>query len=375
MTKLLMSSNTDWYLYNFRLSLAKYLQDEGIDVVLVSPRGEYVNLLENAGFRWLEWKIGRQTLAPRTEFGSILNLKRIYDREKPELVHHHTIKPVLYGSLAARWSKVPGCVNSITGRGYVFLGNDRKARILKMFIEPFYRLAFNNPRCSAIFENETDQQYFLDQSLITPERTWLIQGVGVDVERYKKLPEPDGIPVILMAARMLWDKGVGVLVEAARLLKDKVPVRIVLVGNPDVGNPSSIELKTLQGWNEEGVVEWWGWRADMSDIYNQSHIVTLPTRYGEGVPTTLLEAAACGRPLVASDIAGCRHVVKEGYNGFLVPVNDPNALAQALEKLACTPELRQKMGRASRQLVLENFPQSRVNAETLEVYKHTLKVN
>lgn len=370
-----MSSNTDWYLYNFRLSLAKYLQDEGIDVVLVSPRGEYVNLLENAGFRWLEWKIGRQTLAPRTEFGSILNLKRIYDREKPELVHHHTIKPVLYGSLAARWSKVPGCVNSITGRGYVFLGNDRKARILKMFIEPFYRLAFNNPRCSAIFENETDQQYFLDQGLIPPERTWLIQGVGVDVERYKKLPEPDGIPVILMAARMLWDKGVGVLVEAARLLKDKVPVRIVLVGNPDVGNPSSIELKTLQGWNEEGVVEWWGWRADMSDIYNQSHIVTLPTRYGEGVPTTLLEAAACGRPLVASDIAGCRHVVKEGYNGFLVPVNDPNALAQALEKLACTPELRQKMGRASRQLVLENFPQSRVNAETLEVYKHTLKVN
>jgi glycosyltransferase involved in cell wall biosynthesis len=184
-------------------------------------------------------------------------------------------------------------------------------------------------------------------------------------------PEPDGIPVILLAARMLWDKGVGVLAEAARILKSReATVRVVLVGLPDPGNPASIPEETLLAWQEEGIVEWWGWRAAMEDVYPQSHIVTLPSFYGEGVPTTLLEAASCARPLVAADIPGSRAVVVSGENGFLVPPQDALALADALERLVESPELRHRMGQAARRSVLQRFTQQRINAATLAVYEH-----
>jgi glycosyltransferase involved in cell wall biosynthesis len=371
-TRLLLSSNTDWYLYNFRLALAEFLRQQGLEVILLSPPGKFVHLLEERGFRWIPWELGRQSLAPWSESASLRQVHAIYRREKPDLVHHHTIKPVLYGSLAARMAGVPGIVNSITGRGYIFLGEDRRARLLKRLVIPLYRLAFGSPRCGATFENETDRQYFLDNRLISPERTWLIEGVGVDPQRFAPLPEPTGLPVIMLAARMLWDKGVGVLMEAARQLKKDMRVRVVLVGEPDPGNPATVSEQTLHEWHTEGIIEWWGWQADMPGVYHQSHIVTLPTMYGEGVPTTLLEAAACGRPLVASDIPGCRQVVQDGYNGFLVPPNDSVALAEALRRLASDPALRGRMGAASRQLVMQKFTHARVNAATLAVYQHIL---
>lgn len=369
MTRLLLSSNTDWYLYNFRLSLAKYLRECGIEVILVSPLGEYVNKLHEHGFRWIRWDLGRQSVAPWRELASLRQVYTIYQQERPDIVHHHTVKPVLYGTLAARMAGVPAVINSITGRGYIFLGDGIKAQLLRRVIKPVYRLALNFPGSGVTFENESDRQYFLDNRLVSAEHTWLIEGVGVDPERFNPKPEPDGAPVILMAARMLWDKGVGVLVEAAHLLKAQLPVRVALVGEPDPGNPATVTRETLKKWNAEGIVEWWGWQPEMPEIYNRSHIVTLPTMYGEGVPTTLLEAAACGRPLVATDIPGCRQVVIEGQNGFLVPTNDPHALADALKRLASDPILRGRMGEASRQLVLKKFTQAQVNARTLQVYQ------
>jgi glycosyltransferase involved in cell wall biosynthesis len=372
MTRLLLSSNTDWYLYNFRLALAEYMREAGLEVVLVSPYGRFVPALKQHGFRWIPWELGRQSLAPWGEIDSLRQIYTIYRREKPDLVHHHTIKPVLYGSLAARLAGVPGIVNSITGRGYIFLGEERKARWLKKLVVPLYRLAFRSPRCAVTFENETDQDYFLTNRLVPKERTWLIEGVGVDPERFAPQPEPAGTPVVMLAARMLWDKGVGVLVEAARQLKQEIPARVVLVGEPDPGNPGTVSSQTLEKWHVEGIIEWWGWRPNMPEVYNQSHIVTLPTMYGEGVPTTLLEAAACGRPLVASDIPGCRQVVLDGQNGFLVPPNDPAALAQSLKRLVSDAALRGRMGAASRQLVMRKFTHAQVHAATLEVYRHIL---
>jgi glycosyltransferase involved in cell wall biosynthesis len=235
-----------------------------------------------------------------------------------------------------------------------------------------YRLAFRSPRCAVTFENETDRDYFLTNRLVPKKRTWLIEGVGVDPQRFAPQPEPAGTPVIMLAARMLWDKGVGVLVEAARQLKNEIPVRVVLVGEPDPGNPGTVSSQTLEKWHVEGIIEWWGWRPNMPEVYNQSHIVTLPTMYGEGVPTTLLEAAACGRPLVASDIPGCRQVVLDGQNGFLVPPNDPAALAQSLKRLVSDAALRGRMGAASRQLVMRKFTHAQVHAATLEVYQQIL---
>ncbi|MGW8250033.1 MAG: glycosyltransferase family 4 protein, partial [Anaerolineales bacterium] len=247
-----------------------------------------------------------------------------------------------------------------------------KARLLKSLVLPIYRVALNSSSCGVIFENDNDRQYFIDHHLVSAERTWLIAGVGVDPERFKPRPEPPGVPVVAMAARMLWDKGVGVLVEAARLLKTDTRVRVALIGEPDPGNPATVSRQTLEKWHSEGIIEWWGWQPEMPDAYNRSHIVTLPTMYGEGVPTSLIEAAACGRPLVATDISGCREVVLEGKNGFLVPPDDPQSLAQALERLVSDASLRGRMGAASRQLIMQKFTHSQVNAATLRVYKHIL---
>ncbi len=372
MTKIIIVSNTEWYLYNFRRALAKYLHTQGLEVVLVSPPGEYAAKLQALGFRWMPWEVGRKTLAPWAELGALVRLAQIYRREQPALVHHHTIKPSLYGTLAARLAGVRGIVNSITGRGYVFLGKEFKVRLLRQFVKVFYRLAFNTQNCIAIFENSTDQDFFTHQNMITAERTRLIESVGADPDLFSPQPEPEGTPVVLLASRMLWDKGVGVLIEAARLLHERVQVRVALAGSPDPGNPASIPEATLREWHAEGVVEWWGFQADMSAAYNRCHIFTLPSMYAEGVPTALVEAAACGRPVVATTIPGCKDFVVAGGNGLLVPPNDAPALAAALEKLITNVALRRKMGAAGRQRVLDKYTTGKVNAATLSVYEELL---
>ena len=372
--KVIIVSNTEWYLYNFRRSLIEHLKNQGLDVVLVSPSGPYASKLEALGFRWIPWEVGRKTLAPWKEFGAILQLARIYWREKPDLVHHHTIKPTLYGSLVARFSGIRGIANSITGRGYVFLGDDIKIRLLRQMVKGIYKLAFSPQNSVVIFENTTDQAYFVKNDLISASRTRLIESVGVDPQQFFPRPEPNGVPVILQASRMLWDKGVGVLVDAARLLHQRVEVRVALAGNPDPGNPASIPETMLRDWHEEGLIEWWGFRSDMNEVYNSSHVVTLPSIYAEGVPTALLEAASCGRPVATTNIPGCKDFVMDGYNGLLVPPNDPAALAGALEKLATNPELRASLGAAGRQRVLEKYTTAQVNAATLAVYQGILGI-
>jgi glycosyltransferase involved in cell wall biosynthesis len=372
LNRIILVSNTDWYLYNFRLSLAQYLRAQGCEVLLVSPEGHYAAALQEQGFRWLPWKLGRQTLAPWRELGALRQLERLYRRLRPDLVHQHTVKPVLYGSLAARLAGVPAIVNSVTGLGYVYLSRTAKARLLRPLVTRFYRLALNQAlkaRPAVIFENASDRQFFIEQRIISTERSWLIEGVGVDPRRFTPQPEPEGAPVVLFAGRLLWDKGLGVLVEAARLLHRQIAAaRVVLVGEPDPGNPATVDEATLRAWQAEGAVEWWGWRADMPAVYAGSQVVVLPS-LGEGVPTTLLEAAACGRPIVASDVPGCRAIVTPGENGLLVPPNDPQALAQALATLLADPALRGRMGAGGRQAILAKFTIEQINAATLAVYR------
>ncbi len=372
MKKIILSANTDWYLYNFRFSLAKFLREQGFEVVLASPPGKYHCEFAKQGFRWHPWNLGRQSLAPWKETPSFLQIARIYRQERPDLVHHHTIKPVLYGSLTARLLGIEGVVNSITGRGYVFWGQELKAHLLRQVVRRLYRLALSRPNFVAIFENDDDRKYFIDQNFIPSERTWLVAGVGVDPERFEPAPEPDGAPVIVLCGRMLWDKGVGVLVDAARILHKDKQVRVALVGEPDPGNPASIDPSILEAWVQEGVVEWWSWQSDMNQVYARSHIVAAPTLFGEGFPTVLLEAAACGRPIVATDTPGCRDIAIDGHNGLLVPPNDPVALANALERLISDRGLRGRMGAAGRQLVLQRFTVDKVNAATLKIYRTVL---
>ncbi len=376
MPKVVLVSNTEWYLYNYRLALGEFLRDRGFSVLWVSPPGPYADKLQQRGFRWLPWNLGRQTVAPWREMGALAQITRIYRREAPDLVHHNTIKPAIYGSLAARWAGVPGVINSITGRGYVFLDRDVRARLLKPLAHHLYRFAFRAASCLAIFENSTDRAYFLENGLIPPQRAHLIESSGVDAEVFAASPEPEGPLVIALVSRMLWDKGVGVLAEATRLLRSKKTLprdfRVVLVGEPDEGNPAAIPPDRLRAWEREGLLEWWGFRGDVAEVFRQSHIVTLPTMYAEGLPISLLEAAASQRPLVGTTLPGSQDFIEDGVNGLLVPPGDPAALAAALEKLALDPELRGRMGAAGRKRVLEKYTHQKINTATFDLYQQLL---
>jgi len=375
MPKIILTANTDWYLYNFRYTLIHDLRDEGFDVVLVTPPGEFAQLMQQAGFRWVPWQLDQHGIAPWRELRSLLELMRIYRREGPDLVHHHTIKAVLYGSWAASWVGIANIINSIAGRGYVLAGGALKARLLRKLIYPFYRFALQMRSSAVIFENQHDRQFYLDSGFIDLERTWLIEGVGVDPERFSPSPEPQHPLLVLLAARILWDKGVGIFVEAARMLHAKQQIRMVLVGTPNPTNPDAVDEAVLQSWHRDGIIEWWGWQYDMEKIYQQAHIVVLPSFYGEGVPTTLIEAAASGRPIIATDSPGCRSIVHHEINGILIPPHNAPALAQAVMRLNQDSALREKMGAAGRKIVLDRFTEKKINQKTMRVYRHLLQSN
>lgn len=364
--KILLVANTDWYLFNFRLLLAKALRDRGHEVVLVSPPGGYASRLQEAGFRWLPVAISRRGTNPLRELGTLLRLARIYRRERPALVSHFTIKPVLYGSLAAGLSRVPRVINSVTGLGYVFNAPGREAAALRGVVKPLYRFALRNTQI--IFQNEVDRQEILRGGLARAEQTHLIPSSGIDLRRFTPSPLPPGPPVVLFNGRMLWSKGVGEFVSAARILrKQGVPARFWLVGDSDEGNPESIPAEQLREWQSEGVVEWLGWRDDMPNIIAQTTLVCFPS-YAEGFPRALLEAAASGRAAVTTAAPGCADAVIDGETGLIVPVRDAGALAHALASLLADPQRCARMGEAGRKFVESRFSADLIINRTMAVY-------
>ena len=355
------------------MSLAELLRSKGMEVSFVCPSGRFIEEVQARGFRWIQWEVGRKSLNPIKELISFIKLYRLFLAEKPDIIHNHTIKSVLYGSVAARIARVRGIVNSITGLGYLFSSSDLIARIIRPFVKSLYRWALHQKNVIVIFENNTDLEFFIAQKLTAREQANMITGVGVDITKFAPTPEPAAPIVILMASRMLWDKGVGIFVDAVSIVRKRHEIRAVLAGEPDAGNPSNIEPGVLHKWQNEGLVEWWGWQSDMPQTYSKCHIVAFPTMYGEGVPTVLLEALACSRPVVATDIPGCREVVSHGVNGLLVPVKNAEALADALETLVVNPELRQRMGNIGREMAINQFQTVKINRETLAVYDLLIK--
>lgn len=365
--KILLFANTDWYLYNYRLSLARTLRQAGHEVVLVSPAGEYTASLQEAGFKWLDFSFSRRGINPIIEWHTLSRLTALYREEKPDLVHHFTIKCVLYGSTAAHRAGVKGIVNSITGLGYAFINHSLMARILRLLVKRFYQVALKDTR--VIFQNPDDQRLFLDIGLVSADKTALIRGSGINISQFKPLEEPDSLPLAILPGRMLWDKGIGDFVEAAHILRESgVRGRYALVGKSDPQSPGGISLEQLGAWQKEGDVEWWGWQEDIGAVYALAHVICLPSNR-EGVSRVLAEAAACARPLVATDVPGCREVVHDGENGFLVPPHDPQALAEALRKLMTDPDLRQRMGARSREIAVADFSEERVIRDTMEIYR------
>jgi len=369
--KILYFANTDWYLYNFRLNLARAMRDRGHEVVLMSPPGEYVEQIESEGFRWVSLPLSRKGTNPLVEFGRIQRIADVYQKEKPDLVHHFTVKCVTYGSLAAHKAGVPHVVNAITGLGSVFVGDSLSTRVLRLIVSGLYRRAMNNTE--VIFQNPDDMNLFLKLGLVHPEQSVLIRGSGIDIDQFTPMPEPEkNTPLVVLPARMLWNKGIGEFVEAAHILQEQgVRARFALVGVADSGNPAAVSLVQLGEWQKEGVVEWWGWQEDIKVVFAMAHIVCLPS-YREGVPRVLAEAAACTRALVTTDVPGCREIVKDGENGLLVPARDAAALAEALKKLILNPSLRRQMGEKGREFVEKEFSNQQVVGGTLAVYDRLL---
>lgn len=375
--KIILFANTEWYLFNFRLSLAKALQAQGHDVLLISPPGEYGARLQGLGFRWEALPMDRKSLNPLQELRLLVHLCQLYRREQPALAHHFTIKCVVYGSIAALVARVPARVNAVAGMGYVFTNQALKARLLRPVVRGLMRLVLNGRGARLILQNNDDMAAFAKAGLARPELTRLVMGSGVDLARF--LPRAplaeearvahDAQPTrVVLAARLLWDKGIAEYAEAARLLKAKgLAIRFLLAGAPDPGNPAAIPQATLDGWQAEGLIELLGQVSDMAALFATADMVVLPS-YREGLPKSLIEAAACALPLVTTDAPGCREVVTHEVDGLLVPVKDAPALAGAIERLHLDPAWARQLGLAARARALREFDEKIVIRKTLAVY-------
>lgn len=370
--KLVLFANTDWYLYNFRRSLALALREAGHEVLLISPDGSYGGKLRALGLRWQPVPMDRRSLNPVREALLLLHLVRLLRRERPDIVHGFTIKCAVYGSLAARVAGVPGRVNAVAGMGYVFISDSPKARVLRPIVRALLRVALGGRNARLILQNPDDVALFADARLMDEAQVRLIPGSGVDCSRFlaRTAGDPGARPLrVLLAARLLWDKGIAEYVAAARHLRaEGRALRFLLAGDPDPGNPAAVPEADVRRWVDEGVVEWLGHVDDMPALFASVDIVVLPS-YREGLPKGLIEAAACALPLVTTDVPGCREVVRDGVDGLLVPARDADALANAIARLQDDPALAARLGQAARAKALAEFDERIVVERTLAVYR------
>ena len=371
--KLLYLVTEDWYFCSHRLSLGRAAVAAGYEVSVATRVRDHGDEICSAGIRViaLPWK--RRSTNAFAELKTLATLHRVYRHERPDIVHHVALKPVLYGSLVARLTGTRRIVNAVAGFGYSFTSSQKRAAIARRILRTSFKRLSNRPGTLVLVQNPDDEKTLRAAGTVHSDRLVLIPGSGVDVDRFAASEEPAGIPRVTLVSRMLWSKGVGEFVEAAKTLRAKgLEFEAELVGDPDPENPQSIPRDTLQRWHDEGAVKWQGHVDDVPAVWSRSHVAVLPS-YREGLPKTLLEAAACARPIVATDVPGCREIAVNGENGILVPTQDPSALAAAIERLVSDPSLRLAMGRASRSIAVEKFSEQVVIDQILSLY-HSMAV-
>jgi glycosyltransferase involved in cell wall biosynthesis len=373
--KVLLFANTEWYLFNFRQSLARALRDAGHDVLLVSPPGAYGEKLRQLGYRWEAAPMVRRSLNPFREYALVQWLRRFLIREKVDLVHGFTIKCAVYGSIAARLAGVSARVNAVAGMGYVFTSNTPRALMLRPVLRRLFRYAFSGHGARLVLQNRDDVEMFARARLVSAELVRLIPGSGVDCNRFIPAAVRTGTGRrfrVVLPARLLWDKGLAEYIEASRLLRARgVLVDFLLAGEPDPGNPAAVPEHVVRDWAEEGLVQWLGHVDDMPALFHSVDAVVLPS-YREGLPKGLIEAGACALPLVTTDVPGCREVVSDGEDGLLVPAKDATALANAIAKLQAEPALCNRLGTAARRKALLQFDERSIVQLTLDVYRELI---
>lgn len=371
--KFVFFANTDWYLYNFRLATARRLQADGHEVVMVSPPGDFGGRFAAQGLRWVTLPMNRASLNPLREAATLWQLVRVLRRERPDLLHSFTVKCAIYGALAARAANVPAVVNAVAGMGYVFTSDSLKARALRPLVKVLLRGTLGSARSLLILQNPDDAEAFAASRLVAPGRIRVIRSSGVDTTRFHPAVPPrraDGRLRVLLAARLVWEKGLQEFVDAARLLRDHGrDVEFLLAGMPDPGNPRSVDAAQVQQWVDAGLLQWLGHVDDMPALLNAIDVMALPSYYREGVPKSLIEAAACGLAIVTTDRPGCREVVTQhGVDGLRVGARDARGLADQIIALDDDRELLSQLGCSARQRALADFDERLVIQRTVDVY-------
>jgi glycosyltransferase involved in cell wall biosynthesis len=368
--KLLFVVNADWFFVSHRLPIAIEALRQGYEVHVAAPITDKLDAMRSRGLVVHPLLMNRRSMSPAAEARTFLQLLRVLRDVRPDVVHLVTPKPVLYGGIAARLAGTPGVVAAVSGLGFVFIAKGWKAGAVRFLVRRMYRLALGKRNLTVIVQNPDDHESLTRVAALKREKLVMIPGSGVDLTTYSPAPPPRGTPVVVMACRLLRDKGVHEFVAAARILRERgVASRFLLVGDPDPGNPTTVSEADLAAWREEGVVELTGYRADVAQVFASAHVVVLPS-YREGLPKVLIEAAACGRAVVTTDVPGCRDAVEPNVTGLLVPPRDAVALADAVERLVLDVDLRECMARAGRELAERRFAIQNVVSAHLDVYRH-----
>lgn len=369
-SRVALVSRCAWTLYNFRSGLIRSLKEKGAKVIGGGAGGDgFEEKIRRLGVPFFDLPVDKRGINPVADVNLLYALYRWYRKERPDIVHHFTIKPVIYGSIAARFAGVPKIINTITGLGYVFTEDER--RWLRSIVHFLYRFALRGTRFT-FFQNREDHHYFLANNLTQGHATFVLPGSGVDCDHFRPALSnhgtSDGGVTFLMLTRLLKDKGVYEFVEAARKVKKTHPdSEFLLLGRRDERNPSVVAEKDLEVWERKGIVKWLGEVEDVRPIIADADVVVLPS-YREGLPRSLLEAAAMEKPVITTDAVGCRDAVAHGRTGLVVPVKDSAALAAAMKEMIENPEMRSRMGREGRRRVKERFDERIVLKKILEVY-------
>jgi glycosyltransferase involved in cell wall biosynthesis len=378
--RVVLVSNTGWNILNFRMNLATSLIDRGYDVHAVGTSDGCDDEIRRAGVTWHDWGLTRRSINPLSELDAMRSLDSVYRRIKPDLVHHFTVKPVLYGTTVARMRKIPAVVNSVTGLPYFVLSQSKSGvrGVAREAALKWYSWALSGDDVCPMFQNEDDLSVIAAANQRVRDQAVLTRGSGVDLSEFQAVTEsmvaPDEL-VVTFVGRLIKEKGIYEFVEAARavLAQTHRRIRFVVSGEVDSGNRSAVPQATMDAWRSISGLEFTGHVPDVRTVLEQSHLVVLPS-YREGTPRALLEAGACGLPLIATDVPGCREVVVDRENGLLVPAKDSGALADAMIELTSDWLLMRKFGRAGRSRVQALFDERLVINATLGVYERLLGV-
>ena len=372
--KILFNITEDWFFLSHFLSRALSARKNGFEIYVCCNETNKKKIIEDHGIKFISLPYKRANINPFYEIYILIRLILIVSKVKPDIIHNIALKPIIQGSIASRLLNSNAVVNAPVGLGYVFTSRSLKASLLRPILKFLLRIFLSssnekNNRTKVIFENIDDFNYFKKLNAVDSNNAFVIRGAGVEIDpTLLKRKRKNKIPKVVLIARMLKDKGIYEFFEAFQILKNKkIKCHFVLVGDIDPLNPSSLKRSTLEKWRNEKAIEWLGWINDIDNILLETDILCLPS-YREGLPKSLVEGAAAGLPLVATDTVGCREVVVEGHNGFLVPIKDSEKLAAAIEKLIVDSSLRKLMGRESYKMAISKFSSSKINSLTLKVY-------